>query len=88
MNDSSRSIKACAQYYGENAAAVEAYLLEGEKRALELGNRGPILFDDQGKLAREIRNSYSKNGFYIPSGLGLKNNEIKKVIISIKKILN
>ena len=30
----------------------------------------------------------SKNGFYIPSGLGLKNNEIKKVIISIKKILN
>ena len=45
MNDSSRSIKACAQYYGENAAAVETYLLEGERRALELGNRGPILFD-------------------------------------------
>ena len=65
MNESPRSIKACAQYYGENAAAVEAYLLEGERRALELGNRGPILFDDQGKLAREIRNSYSKNGFYI-----------------------
>ena len=49
MNDSSRSIKACAQYYGENAAAVETYLLEGERRALELGNRGPILFDDQGR---------------------------------------
>lgn len=65
MNGSSRSIKACAKYYGENAAAVETYLLEGERRALELGNRGPILFDDQGKLAREIRNSYSKNGFYI-----------------------
>ena len=30
----------------------------------------------------------SKNGFYIPSGLGLRNNEIKKVIISIKKILS
>lgn len=30
----------------------------------------------------------SKNGFYIPSGLGLKNSEIKKVIIAIKKILN
>ena len=30
----------------------------------------------------------SKNGFYIPSGLGLKSNEIKKVIIAIKKILN
>jgi perosamine synthetase len=29
----------------------------------------------------------SKNGFYIPSGLGLKKNEIKKVVFAIKKIL-
>ena len=42
MIDSTRSIKACAAYYGENADEMEAYLLDGEKRALELGNRGPI----------------------------------------------
>jgi len=30
----------------------------------------------------------SKNGFYIPSGLGLRDSEIKKVISTIKKVLN
>ncbi|MEL0244009.1 MAG: phytanoyl-CoA dioxygenase, partial [Gammaproteobacteria bacterium] len=65
MIDSRRSIKACAAYYGENAKAVEEYLLEGEKRALALGNRGPIVFDDKGELSTEIREEYSKNGFYI-----------------------
>ena len=30
----------------------------------------------------------SKNGFYIPSGLGLKKNEINKVIFNLKKELN
>ncbi len=65
MIDSTRSIKACAAYYGENADEMEAYLLDGEKRALELGNRGPIKFDENGKLSKEIREAYSKNGFYI-----------------------
>jgi ectoine hydroxylase-related dioxygenase (phytanoyl-CoA dioxygenase family) len=44
---------------------MEAYLLDGEKRALELGNRGPIKFDENGELSKEIREAYSKNGFYI-----------------------
>ena len=65
MVDSTRSIKACAAYYGENADEMEAYLLDGEKSALELGNRGPIKFDQNGKLSEEIRAAYSKNGFYI-----------------------
>ena len=65
MIDSTRSIKACAAYYGENADEMEAYLLDGEKRALELGNRGPIKFDEKGELSKEIREAYSKNGFYI-----------------------
>ena len=65
MIDSTRSIKACAAYYGENADEMEAYLLDGEKRALRLGNRGPIKFDENGELSKEIREAYSKNGFYI-----------------------
>jgi len=65
MIDSTRSIKACAAYYGENADEMEAYLLDGEKRALELGNRGPIKFEQNGELSKEIREAYSKNGFYI-----------------------
>jgi ectoine hydroxylase-related dioxygenase (phytanoyl-CoA dioxygenase family) len=65
MIDSTRSIKACAAYYGENADEMEAYLLDGGKRALELGNTGPIKFDENGELSKEIREAYSKNGFYI-----------------------
>ena len=65
MIDSTRSIKACAAYYGEKADEMEAYLLDGEKRALELGNRGPIEFDENGDLSKEIREAYSKYGFYI-----------------------
>ena len=44
---------------------MESYILRGEKKALELGNRGPIKFDENGKLCPKIRKSYSDNGFYI-----------------------
>jgi len=50
MIDITRSIKACAEYYGENSNAMESYLIEGEKKALELNNRGPIKFDSNGNL--------------------------------------
>ena len=65
MIDITRSIKACAEYYGENSNAMESYLIEGEKKALELNNRGPIKFDSNGSLCSEIRKAYSDNGFYI-----------------------
>jgi hypothetical protein len=38
MIDITRSIKACAEYYGEDSSAMESYLVEGEKKALELNN--------------------------------------------------
>ena len=65
MIDISRSIKACAEYYGENSNAMESYLIKGEKKALELNNRGPIKFDSNGSLCSDIRKAYSDNGFYI-----------------------
>ena len=65
MIDITRSIKACAEYYGENSNAMESYLIEGEKKALELNNRGPIKFDSNGSLCSAIRKAYSDNGFYI-----------------------
>lgn len=65
MIDATNSIKACAAYYGEYANEMESYILRGEKKALELGNRGPIKFDKNGKLCPKIRKSYSDNGFYI-----------------------
>ena len=65
MIDAANSIKACAAYYGEYAGEMESYILRGEKKALELENRGPIKFDENGKLCPKIRKSYSDNGFYI-----------------------
>ena len=65
MKSSLKSIKACAAYYGPDADAVEEYLLDGEKGALELENRGPINFNSDGSLSQDIRDAYSKFGFYI-----------------------
>ena len=65
MKSSLKSIKACAAYYGPDAPAVEKYLKAGEKKALKLGNRGPISFNSQGLLSKDIIDAYSKFGFYI-----------------------
>ena len=61
----SRSIDACAMHYGEEAEAVKAYLNQGLQRALELDNRGPIGFDGDGKLSKDILEAYSRYGFYV-----------------------
>ena len=40
--------------YGTEQAAMAAYLREGERRALALGNRGPIRFTAQGKVSQAL----------------------------------
>jgi len=45
--------------------ALENYFREGEVRARNLANRGPIRLTAQGKLAPEILDSYKEHGFYI-----------------------
>lgn len=67
--DTSASIEACAAHYGDDADAVRAYLRTGQARALALGNRGPVRFDDLGRLDQTIRTAYSKYGFYVFTGL-------------------
>ncbi|MFL2987516.1 MAG: phytanoyl-CoA dioxygenase family protein [Candidatus Poriferisodalaceae bacterium] len=41
------------------------YCAEGEKRAFELGNRGPIRFTPEGRLHPEILDAYERWGFYV-----------------------
>lgn len=65
----SESIEACAAHYGSEAAAVRTYMLEGEKRAYELENRGPLRFTDDGLLHPDILAAYSKYGFYVFEGV-------------------
>ena len=78
MIDVSRSIEACAAYYGDEADAMKAYLVNGEKNALALGNRGPIAFDENGDLSSTIKEAYSKNGFYIFESV-LNNEEVEDI---------
>ncbi len=69
MQDISKSIDICANYYGEQAEEVKAYLLAGQERALKLDNRGPIRFDKNGQLDPSIREAYSRYGFYVFEGV-------------------
>ena len=65
MQNISKSIEACAAHYGEQAEAMRNYLVAGERAALALDNRGPIEFDDSGRLAQHILDAYSNYGFYV-----------------------
>ena len=43
--------------YGARTADMQAYMAEGEARAMALGNRGPITFTDDGALSPDILES-------------------------------
>jgi hypothetical protein len=51
--------------YGADEPAMTRYREDGTRRALALGNRGPIRFDANGDLARDVRDAYARCGFYV-----------------------
>ena len=51
--------------YGARTADMQAYMAEGEARALALGNRGPITFTNAGALSPDILEAYWRTGFYL-----------------------
>lgn len=55
--------------YGPEEAAMQAYLRDGEQRAAQLGNRGPIRFTESGELHPEIIEAYWRCGFYVFEGV-------------------
>lgn len=65
VQDISASIEACAAHYGDDADAVRQYMIEGQKRALALPNRGPLKLGSDGNIHPDILSAYSKFGFYI-----------------------
>jgi ectoine hydroxylase-related dioxygenase (phytanoyl-CoA dioxygenase family) len=58
-----------AQTASEYRDSIEPYVQQGIERAERLGNRGPIKFDAEGKLAPEIIEAYRRTGFYVFEGL-------------------
>ena len=65
VQDISKSIEACAAHYGSDAEAMREYLINGQNKALEMDNRGPIVFEADGALAPHIVEAYDTYGFYV-----------------------
>lgn len=54
------------------------YFAEGERRAMELGNRGPVRFVGAGALHPEILEAYWEHGFYVFEGV-LDSDELAEI---------
>jgi ectoine hydroxylase-related dioxygenase (phytanoyl-CoA dioxygenase family) len=73
--------------YGPEEAAMQAYLRDGERRAAELGNRGPIRFTSTGELHPDIVEAYWRCGFYIFEDV-LKADELADIERDLHDILD
>jgi hypothetical protein len=72
--------------YGSEETAMQAYLRDGERKAFELGNRGPIKLDQNGKLTQDILDAYWRTGFYVFEGV-LKPDELADIEADVKDII-
>jgi hypothetical protein len=78
--------RAAAVDYGPEEQAMRAYCEAGAQRAAALGNRGPIRFDADGRVHREILDAYWRCGFYVFEGV-LKEDELADIEADIQDIL-
>ena len=69
------------------AAAMPAYLADGERRALALGNRGPIRFLADGSLDPAIVEVYWRCGFYVFEGV-LGEQELADIDADLRQLLD
>ena len=64
--DYSKSINACcSKNMAKTQRLSRVTCSKGKSGAYSLGNRGPIRFDEEGALHKEISDAYSKYGFYV-----------------------
>jgi ectoine hydroxylase-related dioxygenase (phytanoyl-CoA dioxygenase family) len=48
-----------------SSQSFQEYCAEGKAKALALGNRGPMRFDEDGRLDQSIMEAYGRYGFYV-----------------------
>ena len=64
---------------------MREYLLAGHHHALDLDNRGPIKFDENGKLASHVVDAYNKYGFYVFTDV-LKQDELEDIAQDLEQM--
>ncbi|MEE2782464.1 MAG: phytanoyl-CoA dioxygenase family protein [Pseudomonadota bacterium] len=63
------------------------YSNAARERALALGNRGPIRFNKQGRLTKDILSAYRRTGFYVFTGV-LDEGEIEELVREFDEVLD
>ncbi len=71
----------------EHRDSMRAYLDDGKKRALRLPNRGPIKYDENGEISKEILDAYWQYGFYVFTRV-LKTDEIDDLRGDVERVLD
>jgi len=61
-----------------NDAGFDEYCADGLRRAATLGNRGPMRFDERGRLRQDILDAYHRTGFYVFTDV-LRSDEIAEL---------
>ena len=62
------------------------YLAAGERRAYELGNRGPLRFSADGDVHEEIVRAYRECGFYVLEGV-IGAEEVAELCVDVERLL-
>ena len=65
----------------------EAYRATALERAAQLGNRGPMRFDNEGRLAQDILDAYRRTGFYVFTGV-LSQEEVDELTEEFDAVLD
>lgn len=73
--------------YGDDEAAMQAYREEGTRRALAMPNRGPIRFDPDGNVCRDIVDTYAEYGFYVLTDV-LDADELSEIEADVAMLLD
>ena len=72
---------------GNDEIVWEAYRRDGCERAARLGNRGPMRFDEDGRLAQHILDAYHRTGFYVFTGV-LSPEEVRELAFEFDQVLD
>ena len=73
--------------YGSAESDMASYREDGTNRALQLDNRGPIRFGDDGHLHPEIIDAYSRHGFYVLTDV-IDQQELKEIEADVAMMLD